>query len=105
MVISLRKTLSSFPIAEVVDGAMDEYGKMVHIETGLLQKDPVGFNCSGFVKWVADSIYKSMTGRLLRIDDLKIRHIGVRGSVFTKSQEFNKDPFLVLIGFVILPIG
>lgn len=38
MVISLRKSLRSFPIAEVADGAMDEYGKMVHIETGLLQK-------------------------------------------------------------------
>ncbi|MBB6212629.1 hypothetical protein QIA17_03080 [Borreliella californiensis] len=96
MAISLRKSLASFPIAEVVDGAMDEYGKMVHIETGLLQKDPVGFNCSGFVKWVADSIYKSMTGRLLRINDLKLRHIGVRGSGFTRSQEFNKDPFFGL---------
>lgn len=38
MVISLRKSLRSFPIAEVADGAMNEYGKMVHIETGLLQK-------------------------------------------------------------------
>ncbi|MGF7101098.1 hypothetical protein [Borreliella kurtenbachii] len=96
MAISLRKSLASFPIVEVVDGAMDEYGKMVHIETGLLQRDPVGFNCSGFVKWVADSIYKSMTGRLLRIDDLKLRHIGVRGSSFARSQEFNKDPFFGL---------
>ncbi|AIJ29864.1 hypothetical protein [Borreliella valaisiana] len=96
MVISLRKALASFPIAEVVDGAMDEHGKMVHIKTGLLQKDAVGFNCSGFVKWVADSIYKSMTGRLLKIDDLKLKHIGVRGSVFTKSHEFNKDPFFGL---------
>ncbi|WKC77142.1 hypothetical protein [Borreliella valaisiana] len=96
MVISLRKALASFPIAEVVDGAMNEHGKMVHIKTGLLQKDPVGFNCSGFVKWVADSIYKSMTGRLLKIDDLKLKHIGVRGSVFTKSHEFNKDPFFGL---------
>ncbi|QFI14624.1 hypothetical protein QIA37_03110 [Borrelia sp. CA_690] len=96
MAIVLRKAFASFSIAEVVDGAMDESGKMVHIETGSLQKDPVGFNCSGFVKWVADSIYKSMTGRLLKIDDLKLRHIGVRGNVFTKTYEFNKDPFFGL---------
>ncbi|WKC78060.1 hypothetical protein QIA31_03065 [Borreliella turdi] len=96
MVISLRKALKSFSIAEVADGAMDEHGKMVYIKTGLLQKDSVGFNCSGFVKWVADSIYKSMTGRLLRIDDLKLRHIGVRGGAFTKSHEFNRDPFFGL---------
>ncbi|WNY66857.1 hypothetical protein [Borreliella lusitaniae] len=96
MAIGLRKAFLSFRIAEVFDGAMDHYGKMVHIETGLLQKDPVGFNCSGFVKWVADSIYKSMTGQLLKIDDLKLRHIGVRGSVFTKTHEFNKDPFFGL---------
>ncbi|WKC75311.1 hypothetical protein QIA36_03100 [Borreliella yangtzensis] len=96
MAISLRKALAAFPIAEVIDGAMDESGKMVHIKTGLLQKDAVGFNCSGFVKWVADSIYKSMTGRLLKINDLKLKHIGVRGSVFTKSQEFNKEPFFGL---------
>lgn len=37
-----------------------------------------------------------MTGRLLKIDDLKLKHIGVRGSVFTKSHEFNKDPFFGL---------
>ena len=40
------------------DGAMDERGDWVYIETGKPQTgDPVGVNCSGFLKWVADGFY------------------------------------------------
>lgn len=105
MVISLRKSLRSFPIAEVADGAMNEYGKMVHIETGLLQKDPVGFNCSGFVKWVADSIYKSMTGRLLKLMILSLDILALEAVVLLEVRNLIRILFLVLIGFVILLIG
>ncbi|WP_445436012.1 hypothetical protein [Candidatus Borreliella tachyglossi] len=87
---------SSYSIPEVSDGAMNEVGEMVYIETGMPQRKPEGFNCSGFGKWVADSIYQTITGRLLKIEDLKIKHIGIRGNSFTKHYEFSKDPFFGL---------
>ncbi|QMU99280.1 hypothetical protein F0310_02515 [Borrelia sp. A-FGy1] len=96
IVDNFRKFLKTFSIAEVPDGAMSELGEMVYIKTGALQGDVEGFNCSGFSKWVADSIYNTMTGKLLKIEDLKVRHIGVRGNSFTEQYEFSKDLFFAL---------
>ncbi|AGT27469.1 hypothetical protein [Borrelia miyamotoi] len=97
IVDSLRTFLKfSSPIFEVHDGAMNELGEMVYIKTGEPQREPQGFNCSGFGKWVADSIYKTMTGKLLKIENLKVRHIGVRGNSFTNYYEFNLNPFFGL---------
>ncbi|AHH09421.1 Hypothetical protein BPA_0103600 [Borrelia parkeri SLO] len=97
IVDSLRAFLKVSPlIFEVHDGAMNELGEMVYIRTGEPQREPIGFNCSGFGKWVADSIYKAMTGKLLKIKDLKVKHIGIRGNSFTKYYEFSRDPFFGL---------
>ncbi|WP_024653523.1 hypothetical protein [Borrelia persica] len=97
MVDSLKSFFKVFPLMfEVHDGAMNALGEMVYIRTGEPQREPIGFNCSGFGKWVADSIYKAKTGKLLKIKDLKIRHIGVRGDSFTKYHEFKQDPFFGL---------
>jgi hypothetical protein len=48
MVEALRQALPSLPDAE--DGAMDEYGNLVFIETLASQEHLPGFNCSGFAK-------------------------------------------------------
>ncbi|ACH94747.1 hypothetical protein ACE4V3_01725 [Borrelia recurrentis] len=97
MVDSLKSFLKISPLMfEVHDGAMNEFGEMVYIKTGEPQREPIGFNCSGFSKWVADSIYKVKTEKLLKIKDLKVRHIGVRGNAFTKYHEFSRDPFFGL---------
>ncbi|BCR21934.1 hypothetical protein [Borrelia sp. HM] len=97
LVESLRTFLkTSPPILEVHDGAMNELGEMVYIKTGEPQRELRGFNCSGFAKWIADSMYKTMTGKLLKIDDLKVRHIGIRGNDFTNYYEFSLDPFFGL---------
>ncbi|AHH06574.1 Hypothetical protein BCD_0508 [Borrelia crocidurae DOU] len=97
MVDNLKSFLKISPLMfEVHDGAMNEFGEMVYIKTGEPQREPIGFNCSGFSKWVADSIYKVKTEKLLKIKDLKVRHIGVRGNGFTKYHEFSRDPFFGL---------
>ena len=44
----------------VDDGAMNDMGEWVYINTGELQQEENrGVNCSGFLKWVADGFYKS----------------------------------------------
>ncbi len=97
MVDNLKSFLKISPLMfEVHDGAMNEFGEMVYIKTGEPQREPIGFNCSGFSKWVADSIYKVKTEKLLKIKDLKVRHIGVRGNGFTQYHEFSRDPFFGL---------
>ena len=57
------------------DGAMDERGDWVYIETGLPQTvQPVGVNCSGFLKWVADGFYSRAPygeGNYLTFSDLQ----------------------------------
>ena len=96
IVDKFRTFLKDSSITEVPDGAMSELGEMVYINTGAPQGEVEGFNCSGFGKWVADSIYKTMTRKLLKIEDLKVRHIGVRGNSFTEQYEFSKDLFFGL---------
>ncbi|UGQ17302.1 hypothetical protein [Borrelia sp. RT1S] len=96
MVDKFRTFLKNSSIAEVPDGAMSDLGEMVYIKTGEPQGEVEGFNCSGFGKWVADSIYKTMTKGLLKIEDLKVKHIGVRGNSFTEKYEFSRDLFFGL---------
>ncbi|MDR0878443.1 MAG: hypothetical protein LBN21_10350 [Treponema sp.] len=84
------------------DGAIDEKGRYVFIET-LEQQSPLsldgtntgGLNCSGFAKWVVDGILKPVTGELLPITPLKQR-FGDRGSSFTEPWEESRDPFFGL---------
>ncbi|GBU28656.1 hypothetical protein R84B8_02216 [Treponema sp. R8-4-B8] len=80
----------------VDDGAINEDGKYVFIET--LQPQPSnlqGFNCSGFTKWLIDGILRPVTGARLSIPPLKAP-FGKRGSSFTAKWEEEKDVFFGL---------
>jgi hypothetical protein len=78
------------------DGAIDENGNYVFIET--LQRQPAataGLNCSGFAKWLIDGMLRPVTGKRLAIPPLK-RPFGPRGSIFTEHWEERWDLFFGL---------
>jgi hypothetical protein len=78
------------------DGAIDENGNYVFIET--LKPQPSvsrGLNCSGFSKWLIDGILRPVTGARLTITPLKTQ-FGDRGSSFTVNWEERKDIFFGL---------
>ncbi|MFP3959560.1 MAG: hypothetical protein ACLFUX_05285 [Spirochaetaceae bacterium] len=89
-----RDALSSLPDAE--DGAMDENGKLVSIESLVLQDDQPGFNCSGFAKWIVDGIVEPRTGEYLGIDRLKQKHLDARGHRWSARREEERDPYFGL---------
>jgi hypothetical protein len=78
------------------DGAIDENGNFVFIET-LQRQNPSnqGLNCSGFSKWLIDGILRPVTGRRLSIPPLKAA-FGDRGSSFTANWELPRDVFFGL---------
>lgn len=73
----LRPLLPTLPDAE--DGAIDESGRWVKIETGAIDNEGGGFNCSGFSKWVIDGLLFPIAQRYLTIPQLKKRQQGRRG--------------------------
>jgi hypothetical protein len=78
------------------DGAIDENGNYVFIET--LQRQPAaaaGLNCSGFTKWLIDGMLRPITGKRLTIPQLK-KPFGIRGSIFTEHWEERWDLFFGL---------
>jgi hypothetical protein len=84
------------------DGAMDEKGRFVFINTLEAQKNPSGngqakggVNCSGFAKWIVDGILRPRTGERLPIAPLKAP-FGERGTPFTETWEEQRDPFFGL---------
>ena len=89
------------------DGAIDENGNYVFIETLLPQgrniqishnkiREPLeGLNCSGFSKWLIDGLLRPVTGQRLAIPALKAPY-GSRGSSFTEIWEELRDPFFGL---------
>jgi hypothetical protein len=77
------------------DGAIDDQGRYVFINTLAPQNGAGGLNCSGFAKWVVDGILKPFTGTLLSIEPLK-QPFGERGSSFTEPFERLRDPFFGL---------
>ncbi|MDR2537328.1 MAG: hypothetical protein LBC46_03370 [Treponema sp.] len=77
------------------DGAIDENGRYVFIETLEPQSGQLGLNCSGFAKWVIDGILRPYTGTTLSIPPLKTA-FGERGSSFTKPYEELYDLFFGL---------
>ncbi|MDR1326643.1 MAG: hypothetical protein LBK00_11475 [Treponema sp.] len=77
------------------DGAIDENGRYVFIETLEPQSGELGLNCSGFAKWVIDGILRPYTGTTLSIPPLKTA-FGERGSSFTKAYEAIYDLFFGL---------
>jgi hypothetical protein len=77
------------------DGALDERGRYVFIETLREQDGPGGLNCSGFAKWIVDGILRPLTGERLAIPPLKAP-FGDRGSSLTDTYERVRDPFFGL---------
>jgi hypothetical protein len=77
------------------DGAIDENGRYVFIESLGEQDGKGGLNCSGFAKWLVDGILRPVTGERLAVGPLK-RRFGDRGSSFTEIWEETRDPFFGL---------
>jgi hypothetical protein len=75
MSAKIRPFLSLLQSRDTEDGAQDAEGNFVFINDGVLQtarNGSKGFNCSGFVKWVADGVYSQLeNGRLLPINIIK----------------------------------
>jgi len=93
-VSQVRAQLGAIRYAD--DGALDENGNYVFIET--LQRQTSarpGLNCSGFVKWLIDGILRPVTGNRLSITPLK-QPFGQRGSSFTQLWEESRDVFFGL---------
>lgn len=93
MAESILQNIKRFPDAD--DGALDENGRFVFIASQKPMPKP-GFNCSGFAKWIGDSISYALTGRLLDIAELKQRLTELRGSRLGRTYETLRDPYFGL---------
>jgi hypothetical protein len=91
----VRQRLPELSFAD--DGAVDETGNYVFIETLQPQNagPAAGLNCSGFTKWLIDGILRPITGGRLAIPPLKAP-FGSRGSSFTEPWEDLRDPYFGL---------
>jgi len=95
-IAKVRERIKGLEFAD--DGAIDQNGNYVYINTGLEQKGGTqtpGLNCSGFAKWLVDGILKPVTGERLEIPPLK-EAFGERGSSLTDLWEKQRDPFFGL---------
>jgi hypothetical protein len=92
-ITKVRERIKGLEFAD--DGAIDQNGNYVYINTGLEQKGQPGLNCSGFAKWLVDGILKPVTGERLEIPPLK-EPFGERGSSLTDLWEKQRDPFFGL---------
>jgi hypothetical protein len=93
LIAGVRKRLPELAFAD--DGAIDELGKYVYINTLEPQDGSAGLNCSGFAKWVVDGILRPHTGERLPIGPLK-EPFGQRGSSFSEPWERIRDPYFGL---------
>ncbi len=93
LVTAVRERLPALSYED--DGAFDEGGLPVYIETGAPQKGTVGLNCSGFAKWIVDGLLRPETGRRLSIAPL-IEPTENRGSSFSEPYEDELDPYFGL---------
>jgi hypothetical protein len=100
-VAGVRATIGGLEFGD--DGAIDEHGEYVYIETlepqiaeteGNQAGKP-GLNCSGFAKWVIDGLLKPLTGRRLTINELKAPY-GDRGTGITQPWDALRDLFFGL---------
>jgi hypothetical protein len=80
----VRKRLPNLTFRD--DGAFDEQGNYVFIETLKSQDGAGGLNCSGFAKWVIDGLLRPVTGKRLAVQPLKDA-FGKRGTSFTAAYE------------------
>jgi hypothetical protein len=94
LITQIRERLGGLRFTD--DGAIDENGSYVLIETLQSQKPAsTGLNCSGFAKWIIDGILRPITGKRLPITPLK-QPFGERGSSFTVNWEDRRDPYFGL---------
>lgn len=98
MINKIRPFLKN--IREAYDSGMDQFGNPVYIrDISLKQDEKVGFNCSGFVKWIADGSYRflSRDGLFLPINLLKKKSLTERGekNPWSKTRE-DRDPYFGL---------
>jgi hypothetical protein len=90
----VRKRLNGLSFGD--DGAIDENGRYVFINTLNEQTGEGGLNCSGFAKWIVDGILWNYNGgRRLTIPPLK-EPFGERGSSFSAPFERLRDPYFGL---------
>jgi len=94
MVRRARAALTDLPDAE--DGAMDQHGNLVFIESLVLQDQEPGFNCSGFAKWIVDGLIGPLSGRYLSIDQLRTKHPNHRGHRWGLRHDELRDPYFGL---------
>ena len=95
---SVRSRLPDLEFTD--DGAMDENGNYVYIDSLEYQNPrdpglPGGLNCSGFAKWIVDGLLRPHTGELLPVAPLK-QAFNDRGSSFTEPWDTLRDPFFGL---------
>ncbi len=113
MISRIRQALPGLPDGE--DGAQDEFGNLTTISSFPIG-GPMGLNCSGFAKWIADGLYVFLNKNsainlnknrsvddqqvtepgYLKIDELKDRHLELRGNSLTRAYEISRDPFFGL---------
>ncbi|HUZ17377.1 MAG TPA: hypothetical protein VMV68_03250 [Spirochaetia bacterium] len=93
MVNTIRKSLPL--LSDHADGAMSSQGQFVYIKT-LEALSHGGFNCSGFGKWVIDGLYEPRTGSLISIEELKRKHLDLRGNEWSDRYEKERDPYFGL---------
>jgi hypothetical protein len=89
----LRASLRSLNFRD--DGAIDEFGNYVFIDSLEKQDGKPGLNCSGFAKFVVDGILMPLTKNRLPIPPLKQKRAD-RGSNYTDIYEARLDPFFGL---------
>ncbi len=83
-------------LRDAEDGAINSKGEFVYIRDGSAQSGEGGLNCSGFAKWVVDSLLYPHTDRLLSIDTLKRPHPEYRGNRWSSKVEEIEDPYFGL---------
>ena len=90
LIAKIRAALPS--LAYTDDGAIDESGSYVFIETLKTQEENAGLNCSGFAKWVVDGMLRPVTGKRLAIDSLKAP-VTPRTSSLAENLEYRDSLF------------
>ncbi|MGO9308489.1 MAG: hypothetical protein ACLQDL_05650 [Spirochaetia bacterium] len=91
----VRVLTSRLPgLRDMDDGAMDGAGRMVYIASGA-SAGRGGFNCSGFAKWVVDSLYAPLAGKMMDIAPLKSRD-AARSNAWSARFEEELDPYFGL---------
>ena len=94
--ISSRITDRLSSLADSEDGAQDENGDFIFIETMSRQNGSSGFNCSGFVKWICDGLYYASERKLMDVKALKKKNIDKRATLLNSILEDDRDPYFGL---------